>query len=152
VGVSNFNITHLTELEDAGLPLPSLNQVSFSGYHSTVEMPLLRFMQAKNIIFNSWSPLGRPDTSKGSPPGALGLLADPAVVGIATAHNTSVGKTLLAWGWQQGVLHNARSQNAVHMVDNLRYTELQLSPTEMTILDSLKQVPCSPPHCTTVQP
>lgn len=151
VGVSNFNVTHLGELEDAGLPLPAVNQVSFSGYHSDVEMPLLQYMRSKGIIFNSWSPLGRPDSSEGCPPGGLGLLDDPVVTKIATAHGTRPGKVLLAWAWALGVVHNARSQNVQHMMDNLHFTELQLTAAETAALASLKQVPCGPPHCTTVQ-
>jgi hypothetical protein len=53
VGVSNFNISHLQEISDAGLVLPSLNQVSFSLYHSVPERGLLEFCKAHGILFVS---------------------------------------------------------------------------------------------------
>ena len=39
IGVSNFNSSHIQEIIDAGLPLPSVNQVSFSPFHNLVSKP-----------------------------------------------------------------------------------------------------------------
>jgi diketogulonate reductase-like aldo/keto reductase len=35
IGVSNYNITHLQEIVDAGLPLPSINQCPFNACAAT---------------------------------------------------------------------------------------------------------------------
>ena len=51
VGVSNFNQSHLEEISAAGLTLPSLNQVSFSLYHSRAERDLLDYCTKNGIIF-----------------------------------------------------------------------------------------------------
>ena len=58
IGVSNYNISHLQEIVDAGLPLPSVNQCPFNIWHSADATPggLLDFCKANNITYNGYSP------------------------------------------------------------------------------------------------
>lgn len=67
IGVSNFNTSHLQEIADAGLPMPSVNQCAFSpnhGLHTKGCTPgsqtetcgdLLKYCQAHNIVYNGYS-------------------------------------------------------------------------------------------------
>jgi diketogulonate reductase-like aldo/keto reductase len=59
VGVSNFNITHLQEIKDAGLRLPSVNQCPFHLYRSSSQQQLRDYCKANNITFWGYSPLGQ---------------------------------------------------------------------------------------------
>ena len=61
VGVSNYNVDHLQEIIDAGLPLPSVNQCPYNPYLASAQAELLAMCKKHNIIFNSYSPLGIPD-------------------------------------------------------------------------------------------
>ena len=58
VGVSNWNITHLQEVKDAGLRLPAVNQCPFNLYRSSSQQQLRDFCRANNITFWGYSPLG----------------------------------------------------------------------------------------------
>jgi len=63
IGVSNYNISHIQEIIDAGLPLPAVNQCPFNLWHSRDAQPdgLLPFMKNHSIIYNGYSPFGVPD-------------------------------------------------------------------------------------------
>ena len=58
IGVSNYGIAHLQEIEDAGLPLPAANQLEI---HPMCQKPeLLAFMAGKGIpaiAYSSLAPL-----------------------------------------------------------------------------------------------
>ena len=61
VGVSNYNVEHLQEIIDAGLPLPSVNQCPYNPYLASAQADLLAKCKKHDILFNSYSPLGIPD-------------------------------------------------------------------------------------------
>ena len=86
IGVSNYNVTHLQEIIDAGLPLPALTQNPFHLYRSTSQADLIAFCKAHNILFLGYSPLGVPDDHayptniSGVPTGmSVSTLVDPVV-------------------------------------------------------------------------
>ena len=111
VGVSNFNISHLEEIRAAGLTLPALNQVSLHLYHSRAERPLLDYCKAHGILFNSWTPLARPDSWVMQPPCAPSPDRDPGAMALAARYNATGAALQLAWAMQEGVAVNPRTQN-----------------------------------------
>jgi 2,5-diketo-D-gluconate reductase A len=141
VGVSNFNISHLMAIEAAGLPLPSVNQVSFSLYHSVAEMDLLAYCKAKGIQFNGWVPFARPDSWTQQPPCAASPVQDPVAAAIAAKYNATSTQLQLAWQASLGVALNPRSQNVLHMASNLDMSRL-------AALLARPQSICQPPACT----
>jgi hypothetical protein len=46
IGVANYNISHLQEIVDAGMPLPSVNQVPFHLYNARAQAALLAWCAA----------------------------------------------------------------------------------------------------------
>ena len=148
VGVSNFNISHLVDIQNAGLPLPALNQISFSLYHSAAEMPLVAWCRAHNIIVNSWCPFSRPDSWQQQPPCAPTPLGDATAAAIAAKHGVSSATLQMAWQVTLGVLPNPRSQNAPHMIENLAYSGVVLDDDDLAALAAVPQSLCQPPACT----
>ncbi|CAF4162131.1 unnamed protein product, partial [Adineta steineri] len=128
IGVSNYNITHLQEMIDARVPLPSVNQVSFNPYnYRTGRADLLEFCQNNHIQLVAYSPLGVPDvhrypvtyqnkTLTGMSPT---LLQDPVISSIAKIYNRTEAQIILRWIHQLGVASNPRSMNETHMKENL---------------------------------
>ncbi len=52
IGVSNFNITHLQEIQRAGLPLPAVNQCPFNPHLASTQEDIKAFGYSWNITFN----------------------------------------------------------------------------------------------------
>jgi diketogulonate reductase-like aldo/keto reductase len=139
IGVSNYNETHIEEILAAGLPLPAVNQIPFSLYHSAVQLPLIQYLTSRAIVVNGYSPFGVPDRRTYPSPMAPTELQDPVAVQIAQAHGRTVAEILLAWQWQQGIVVNPRSQNAAHMLENLGFADITLTAAEMQQLNGRPQ-------------
>ena len=67
VGVANYNATHLQEIKDAGLLMPSVNQCPFNIHRSTSQQSTIDFCNKEGILFNSYSSLGIPDLTGDHP-------------------------------------------------------------------------------------
>merc|ERR1711978_58994 len=55
VGVSNYGVRHLKALEDAGCPLPAVNQIELHPWLQ--QKKIVKYCKAKNILIESYSPL-----------------------------------------------------------------------------------------------
>ena len=147
VGVSNYNVTHLQEIEAAGLPLPSVNQIPINVFRSTSQADTVAWCKAHNVTVVAYSPLGIPDYH--SFPEVNGLtrtiLDHPALQSVAAAHGITPAQASILWLWQQGIPTNPRSSNASHMADNLAIygRGVALTGEEMALLSNLPQDSCA---------
>ena len=140
IGVSNYNSSHILEIEAAGLPLPAVNQVEFSPLHqgrrrggcncgrsASRSTPvcgdsaaqnaetcasLLTFMSRKRIAFNSYTPFG------GGGNTTQALLSDPRLLAIGARHNASTAQVILNWQWAKGILVNPQASSAKYQAEN----------------------------------
>jgi len=144
IGVANYNITHLQEIIEEGLILPTLNQIPFNPYHSTSQAELIQFCRDHDIVVLGYSPLGIPDWHKfpDPPMPATTPLNDPVVLQIAAAHGRSPAAVILNWEWSLGLPVNPRSMNAAHMLDNLNIYNFTLTTDEIAQLSSRPQDYC----------
>ena len=111
IGVSNYNSTHLQEIMDAGLPLPSINQIPYNLYRSSSWTDTVAWCLRNGVTVNSYSPFGVPDahqypTSSGM---SATLLQDPVLADIAQAHGRLPAEILSAWFAALGIPFNPRT-------------------------------------------
>lgn len=167
IGVSNWGIKHLGELIDAGLPMPSVNQIE---YHPMCTHPeLLHFMKTHDIVpfaYSSLAPLaswreGKPGASaKQSPPEASSKEStgeetpvisaekkslercNAVVDSISQKHHTSPAQVLLRWAVQQGVPVIPKSLHVERMVQNAGLFDWTLDETDMAELGGLNENRC----------
>lgn len=153
IGVSNYNITHLQEIIDAGMPLPTANQVSFNPYnYRTGRADLLEFCQKNRIQLIAYSSLGVPDVHQfptehpvvGLTGMSRTLLEDPVITSLAKDYNRTSAQILLRWADQLGVPTNPRSMNEDHMKENLDIfsNPFTISDTDMNRIYNLAQDTC----------
>ena len=163
IGVSNYNSTHLAEIEQAGLPLPSVNQLPFSPLHGPAHAPcacghstsrataqcgssmveraetcaaLSRYMKSRRILYNGYSPFG------GGGDATAALLNDSGVREIGAAHNVTAAQVVLNWQWTRwGVAVNPDAETAVYQRQNLHFAGFQLTDSEAAVLDAYPQAP-----------
>lgn len=140
VGVSNFNTTHLKEIAEAGLPLPSVNQCSFApvlhGLDKAGCTPgatetcreLLDFCTANGIVYNGYSPYGGAGKS-GT------ILSNPMLVAIGQRHNVSAAQVDLNWQWQLGIPTNPEATNPTYQSENLNFFGFTLNETEIGLIN-----------------
>ena len=111
IGVANYQIPELAEIESAGLPLPSVNQVVMNP--QIQQKALRKWCSARGIHVQAFhslvslAPRGRcgPASAsatiacvgQGGYSGGGSPMKIPAVVAIARAHNVSAAQVLLNW-------------------------------------------------------
>ncbi len=127
IGVCNFLPEHLDALESATGVLPSINQIEL---HPNFNQEVQRvYDREKNIVTESWSPLGRGND----------ILRHPVIDGIATRHGKSTVQVILRWHIQLGCVPLPRSSSALHQADNLDVFDFELTEDDMALINGLTQ-------------
>ena len=144
IGVSNYNSTHMQEIADAGLPLPSVNQIPYNIYHSSVQADTVAWCGAHGVLVNGYSPFGVTDRRTFTAPCPPLLLGDSVLVATAAAHGTTPANVVLAWHAALGIVFNPRSQNAAHLLANAgtgadSWMDVDLTAAEGTALSARPQ-------------
>ncbi|XP_018567830.1 uncharacterized protein LOC108908297 [Anoplophora glabripennis] len=129
IGVSNYNVRHLTELlnNNHGIK-PAVNQVE---WHPHYHQPaLLELCRKEGVLLQAYSSLGGSDNKE--------LLDDSKVKEIATKLGKSPAQVLLRWALQQniGIIPKARSQKHIDENIDLNFT---IPEEDMKTLSSFPQ-------------
>ncbi|GHJ39248.1 aldo/keto reductase [Streptomyces sp. TS71-3] len=123
VGVSNFTPAQIRRLQDETGVLPSVNQVEL---HPLLPQDELRaFHAGRNIVTESWSPLGR----------GSDLLDDPAIAAVAGNHGVSPAQVVLRWHTQLGAVPIPKSGDRGRQRENLDIFGFELSPEDIAAID-----------------
>lgn len=128
IGVSNYEIRHIKEIQDYGKGRPSVNQVEFHPHFTRSE--LRRYCKSEGIFFQAYSSLARnhPD-----------LMCDPKIIEIAATHNSAPELVLLAWAMSLGVGVIPKSSNPERVINNFKATVLELTNQEIEEISNLNR-------------
>jgi 2,5-diketo-D-gluconate reductase A len=124
IGVSNFKPHHLQKLFDNQL-VPHVNQIQLDPYHNRDDIVALH--QAKGIVTESWSPIGR-----GGP-----LLSDPVILSIAQQLDKTPGQIILRWHVEHGYVPLPKSASASRQQQNVQVFDFSLTPSQIQAIDAL---------------
>ncbi|MFC3499965.1 aldo/keto reductase [Micromonospora krabiensis] len=133
-GVSNFDLSDMTELLEAGGSACATNQILYNLTRRGPEYDLLPWLREHRIPVMAYSPIeqGR-------------LLGHPQVAETAARHGVTPAQVALAWLLrQEGVAAIPRSSNAEHTRENAEARDLQLSEQDMAALDRAFPPPAGP--------
>jgi len=141
VGVSNFSIDHIREIEDAGLPLPDANQIEL---HPWSQKPdLVEFLQDKGIQpiaysslvpLSSWRAVEGQDSAKTDAMTADGTREDSPLKRLAAKYSVSEAQILLRWGIQKGFAVLPKSTHVERVRANLDLFSFELDSQDMDTL------------------
>ena len=135
IGVSNFTVDHLIELEDKFGIIPVANQVEFHPYHYQKE--LLEYCNSKNIVIEAYSPLVHAKR-----------MDEPRLVSISEEMGKTPAQILIRWAMQRGMVVLPKSVNQGRIVENFSVFDFEISDSLMKRLDDLDAtfVTCWDPH------
>ena len=138
IGVSNFSICKLQDLQQHGRLKPEVNQVEL---HPLLQQPDLEaFCRQQGIHVTAYSPLGsgdRPAQLKAADEPVL--LENPVVAAIAAEHGCSAAQVLLAWHLCRGVSTIPKSVSPSRLRENLAAAEIELSSADLDRIAALDQ-------------
>jgi 2,5-diketo-D-gluconate reductase A len=124
IGVSNFDVTELTELMQHAEQPPVVNQIQLNPV--AFRRRLVEACAANGVVAEAYSPLG---TGR--------LLDDPTVARIAQALERTPAQVLLRWGIQHGVPQIPKSTKRARIAENARLFDFELGDADLRALDAL---------------
>ncbi|KAA1476611.1 Aldo/keto reductase [Dentipellis sp. KUC8613] len=125
IGVSNYGVHHLEEIQKAGLELPAVNQVETHPFCQ--QRPIVAWCREHGIAVQAFCPLVR------------GRMDDPVIVSIAKKHNRDPAQILVRWSLQHGLVPLPKSSHAARIKSNINVYDFELDKEDMDALDSLDQ-------------
>lgn len=127
-GACNLHVSHLKQIEEAGLGPPMIVQTELHPLNSKRE--LREYCKEHNILLEAHTP-----TARGSKE-----LADTDIMKkmIAKYNKTSVQITL-RWHYQNGVIPVVSTFSKEHMTENLNIFDFELTREEMAEIESLNK-------------
>ncbi len=126
IGVSNYMIRHLEDLLANSETVPAVNQVEFSPYLYLKD--LLEFCRSHKIQLEAYSPLTKAHK-----------LNDPKLAAIAKRYSKTPAQILIRWVLQKEVVVIPKSSHKERILENADVFDFEISPEDMTLLDSFKQ-------------
>ena len=126
IGVSNYTISHLTELLDCADVPPTVDQVEFSPF--LYQKDLLEFCQSKDIRLEAYSPLTRTKKFNNS-----------IIQQMAQKYQKSPAQIMIRWALQHEVIVIPKSSHRERIRENARVFDFSISEEDMKTLNGLNQ-------------
>jgi 2,5-diketo-D-gluconate reductase A len=122
VGVSNYSVRQLDELERATGRLPAVNQIEWSP--ALFDQNVLEAHRGRGVQLEGYSPLKTMN------------MRDPRLVRIAEDHGVSPAQVVLRWHIEHRIVAIPKSTNAERIAENAAIFDFELTPSGVEQLDS----------------
>ncbi|KAK3247027.1 hypothetical protein CYMTET_43460 [Cymbomonas tetramitiformis] len=137
VGVSNFGIRHLRAIQEAGLPLPAVNEVEFHPWISKEQKRLVEWCHRHEIAVIAYGSLGSYRLARKG-----GMNQVPKFIAAAAQRRgVSSHQVLLAWAMHQNVSIIPGTNKPDHMSANLATYKVKLTNSELKEFSTIKSAP-----------
>jgi diketogulonate reductase-like aldo/keto reductase len=123
VGVSNYSVPQIDELERATGRLPAVNQIEWSP--ALFDREVLERHRRRGVQLEGYSPLRTTN------------LLDPRLGQIAVEHGVTPAQVVLRWHIEHEVVAIPKSTNAERIAENAAIFDFQLTSSEVERLDGL---------------
>ncbi|MDR1508643.1 MAG: aldo/keto reductase [Synergistaceae bacterium] len=128
IGVSNFNVRHLDDIEKSSDLIPAVNQIELHPYLS--QQTITKTCAERGIAVESWSPLG---ASKNN------LLSDPTLAETGKKYGKTPAQAILRWNIQHGYIVIPKSIKKHRIIENSQLFDFELSAGDMERIDGLNR-------------
>lgn len=124
IGVSNYDIKHLEQLND--FPKPFCNQVELSPFYSRKE--LIDYCRKEGIVIIAHTSLTR-----------CIKFDNPVIMELSSRYKITAVQLLLKWAKQNEYLTIPRTSRVEHLLENIKEMEYSISEEDMTLLNNLNE-------------
>jgi len=126
IGVSNFQVEHLTRLAQETETVPAVNQIEVHPYFVNNEVRV--YGQQHGIETEAWSPIAQGK-----------VLDDPVITRIAEAAGKSPAQVVLRWHIQRGDIVFPKSVTPQRIKDNFALFDFELGQDDVEAITTLDQ-------------
>jgi methylglyoxal/glyoxal reductase len=127
IGVSNFTVRHLEELQQESEITPYLNQIEFHPRLYTEQKEVLDYCRSNNIAVEAYSPLAQAD-----------LVENQTVRAIAKRLTKTPAQILLRWAIEKGAIPIPKSSSPDRIKENLDVFNFELDDEATELLDGMQ--------------
>lgn len=121
IGVSNYTVRHLEQMDDYATVVPAINQVEL---HVFLQQPeLLEYCHQKGIAVEAYSPLAHARAND-----------NPAIQDIADKHGKSYAQIMLRWCLQNDLIILPKSKTPSRIAENIAIFDFELDDEDMATL------------------
>lgn len=121
IGVSNYTIRHLEEMQEYAKAKPVINQVEL---HVFLQQPeLVKYCQEHDIAVEAYSPLAH-----------ARAMANEAIASIAKKHHKSYAQIMLRWCIEQDLIVLPKSATPSRIRENIDIFDFQLDDEDLQTL------------------
>ncbi len=124
IGVSNFRIEDLEQLEQQAFVQPTVNQIELHPHFPQAE--LRAWHQEHGIATEAWSPLAQGE-----------LLVNETISRVAARHDRTPAQVILRWHLQLGNVVIPKSVTPKRIRENFELFDFELSDEDMTEIAAL---------------
>lgn len=132
IGVSNFNIARLKDLQAKASIMPAVNQIENHPLLSQNE--LVEYCRQNNIAITAYSPLGSARHDNGE-----GVLDSAIIKEIAARNKVTPAQVVLAWQMQRDVAVIPKSVHMERIKENFASLAVKLDEADKLAIDKLDQ-------------
>jgi diketogulonate reductase-like aldo/keto reductase len=126
IGVSNYELSHLLEMENYSTVPPAVNQIERHPWRQ--QKDIVEYCLNRGIAVINYAPLTRRQK-----------MSDPTVEEIANKHEVTDAAVLLSWGLQHCNIVIPKSAQIAHLEENLQAFNVHLDEEDLEALDSLDE-------------
>lgn len=131
IGVSNFLQPHLEALADNSDIIPAVNQFEISPLNT--QKGLIKYCQERGIAVEAMSTFSHYRSVEPR----MEIIQNPLLEEISARHSKSVVQIVLRWLVQQDIIAIPKTWNYEFLKENISVFDFELSPEEMSAIDSL---------------
>ncbi len=126
IGVANYLVPFLSELETYANITPAVDQVEFSPYLFLED--LLSECKRKHIQLQAYTPLVRGQR-----------FSDPKLIALASQYEKTPAQIILRWALQLGVSTIPKSSNLIRLKENFDVFDFQITDEDMTRINAFNE-------------
>ncbi|HSD63419.1 MAG TPA: aldo/keto reductase [Ignavibacteriaceae bacterium] len=126
IGVSNYTIKHLKEMDSYTGIKPAMNQVEFHPF--LYQEDLLEYCRIKNVQLEAYSPLVRAER-----------FDDPNILETAQKYSKSAAQIMIRWSLQHDLVAIPKSVHRERIIENADVFDFEISENDMEKLNSLNE-------------
>jgi diketogulonate reductase-like aldo/keto reductase len=126
IGVSNYTIRHLEEIENYANVMPAINQVEL---HVFLQQPgLIQYCDDHDIAVEAYSPLAHAKA-----------MDNDAIAAIAKKHGKTYAQVMLRWCIERGLVVIPKSVTPKRIQENITIFDFKLDDEDMKMLTAQDQ-------------
>ncbi|PGH17953.1 hypothetical protein AJ79_00852 [Helicocarpus griseus UAMH5409] len=131
IGVSNYGVHHLDELEEYNKNIGGKIDVGQYELHPWLARPdIVEWFQKRNVVIEAYSPLVQAQK-----------MNDPLLKKLSEKHNKTPAQVLLRWSLQKGFVPLPKSVTDKRIEENAAIFDFELSPEDMQTLSTGEYCP-----------